>query len=127
MLSNARSVRLSLGGYLISAVDPDDDVLDAATAKYVGVLRTEDGPLIDEPQAVADLVEALTVTRVTDDLCMCTGDASAEFFDVDRALIAVVRIDFPAQIEWPHWPGKAEVADPEHLRRWFSTYYRRPQ
>lgn len=98
-------------------------MLDETTAKYVAVLRDDDGPLIDDPGAVAELVEALTVARVTDDLCMCTGDAAAEFFDVDNALVAVVRIDFPGLIEWPHWPGQADVADPERLRRWFSTYY----
>lgn len=55
----------------------DADVLDDMTAKYVSVVRHEDGPLIDEPRAVADLVEALSVTEVTDVVCMCTGDAAA--------------------------------------------------
>lgn len=76
-LSSARSVRLSRGGFLIFAADRDADVLDDMTAKYVSVVRHEDGPLIDEPRAVADLVEALSVTEVTDVVCMCTGDAAA--------------------------------------------------
>ena len=122
-LSEARSVRLSRGGFVILAVDPDADVLDDATAKYVSVIRDEDGPLIDEPRAVADLVEALAVTQVTDFVCMCTGDASAEFFDSDRMLLAVVRLDFPNRIEWPHWPGQAYIAAPARLRQWFATHY----
>lgn len=81
------------------------------------------GPLIDEPRAVAELIEALSVTEVTDLVCMCSGDVAAEFFDGDRKLLAVVRLDFPNRIEWPHWPGQAYVADPDRLHRWFEAYY----
>jgi hypothetical protein len=116
-------VRLSRGGYLVFAVDRDADVLDDTTAKYVSVIRHHDGPFIDEPRAITELVEALAVTEVTDLLCMCTGDAAAEFFNGERQLLAVVRIDFPNRIEWPHWPGQAYVVDPDRLRRRFATYY----
>ncbi|MEV0291847.1 hypothetical protein AB0H36_47685 [Kribbella sp. NPDC050820] len=122
-LSNARSVQLSRGGFLIFATDRHADVLDDTTAKYVSVVRGEDGPLIDEPGAVGDLVEALSVTEVTDILCMCTGDVAAEFFDDDGKLLAVVRLDFPNRIEWAHWPGQAYVTDPNRLRRWFAAHY----
>jgi hypothetical protein len=122
-LSSAQSVRLSRGGFLIFAADPDADVLEDTTEKYVSVVRQEDGPLIDDPRAVADLIDALSVTQVTAIVCMCTGDAAAEFFDGDRKLLAVVRLDFPDRIEWPHWPGQAHVADPDRLRRWFAAYY----
>ncbi|MFI6678175.1 hypothetical protein [Kribbella sp. NPDC050470] len=54
---------------------------------------------------------------------MCTGDVAAEFFDDDRKLLAVVRLDFPNRVEWPHWPGQAYVADPDRLRRWFTAHY----
>ena len=123
VLVGARSVWLSWGGFQVFAEDQDADVLDEATPKYVAVLRHEDGPRIDEPGVVAELVEAVAVTEVTDFLCMCTGQAAAEFFDAEGKLIAVVRFDFPSRIEWPHWPGQAHVADPERLRRWFATHY----
>jgi hypothetical protein len=122
-LANTRSVRLSRGGFQIFATSPDADVLDDEIPKYVSVVRKENGPLVEDPLAIAELIEAVTVTEVTDLLCMCTGDAATEFFDGDRKLIAVVRFDLPNRIEWPHWPGLARIADPDRLSRWFATHY----
>ena len=70
---------------------------------------------------MAQLVDALRVVELTDFICMCTGDLAAEFFDDERRLIGVVRIDLPDSIEWPHWPGKAKLANPAALERWLST------
>lgn len=122
-LAGARSVRLWRGGYLVFADASDEDVLADETLKVVSLVRDAEGPRIENPQALTDLIEALAVSEVSDCLCMCTGDAAVEFFDGDRTLIAVVRIDFPDRIQWPHWEGEAQLTDPELLRQWFATHY----
>lgn len=122
-ITGASSVQFSQGGFLIYAVDRDSDVLADETEKYVAVERHDRGPRITDPAAIAELVDALAVSDVTDMLCMCTGDFAAEFFDENRTLIGVIRIDIPNRIEWPHWPGIAHLADPDRLERWMASYW----
>ncbi len=122
-LAAATSVEITRGGYLIHAVNRDHDVLADETEKQVDVMRREDGPVVTDPAAVAELVDALRVAKLTDFLCMCTGDLAAEFFDDDGRLIGVVRIDLPDSIEWPHWEGKAKLVDPGRLERWFARHW----
>lgn len=121
-LAGATAVQLSRGGFLIYAVDPEADVLADDTEKYVDVRREEDGPRITDPAAIAELVEALTVSEVTDFVCMCTGDLAAEFFDEEQHLVGVVRMDLPHRIEWPHWPGLATLREPRRLERWLAAH-----
>lgn len=122
-LANAVSVEITRGGYLVYAVNPDDDVLADETEKEVRVSRHEPGPVVRDAAEVAELVDALRVRELTDFICMCTGDLAAEFFDAERRLIGVVRIDLPDAIEWPHWPGKAKLADPALLERWLAKHW----
>lgn len=122
-IAGATTVQFSRGGFLIYAVDRDADVLADETEKYVAVQRSDEGPPITDPVAIAELVDAFAVSDVTDMLCMCTGDFAAEFFDEKRTLIGVVRIDIPNRIEWPHWPGIAHLSDPDRLERWMATYW----
>jgi hypothetical protein len=122
-IAGATSVQFSQGGFLIYAVDRDADVLADQTEKYVAVQRRDDGPRITGTAAIAELIDALEVSDVTDMLCMCTGDFAAEFFDEQRKLIGVVRIDIPSRIEWPHWPGIAHLSDPVRLERWMARYW----
>lgn len=121
-LATATSVQITRGGYLIHAVNRDEDVLADETEKQVDVVRREEGPTVTDPGAVAELVDALRVSELTDFLCMCTGDLAAEFFDDDRKLVGVVRIDLPEWIEWPHWEGRARLLDPERLERWLARH-----
>lgn len=123
-LTGASSVQFSQGGLLIYPVDRDADVLADETEKFVAVQRHEDGPRIEDPAAIAELVDALDVSDVSHMLCMCTGDFAAEFFD-EQNLIGVVRIDIPNHIEWPHWPGIAHLADSDRLKRWMAAHWNR--
>lgn len=125
-IAGATTVQFSQGGFLIYAVDRDADVLADETEKYVAVQRLDDGPRITDPTAIAELIDALEVSDVTDMLCMCTGDFAAEFFDEQQKLMGVVRIDIPSRIEWPHWPGIAHLNDPGSLERWMATYWNGP-
>ncbi|MFD4323394.1 hypothetical protein ACFWQC_02085 [Nocardioides sp. NPDC058538] len=119
----ATAVQFSQGGFLIHAVDPEADVLEETTEKYVAVRRHGDGPRVTDRAAIAELIDALAVTDVTDMLCMCSGDFAAEFFDEKDRLLGVVRIDTPNRVEWPHWPGFGRLADPERLERWFARHW----
>lgn len=122
-VAGATSVQFSQGGFLVYAVEPDADVLADETEKYVAMQRHDDGPRITDAVAIAELIDALAVTAVTDMLCMCSGDFAAEFFDEEGHLLGVVRIDIPNRVEWPRWPGFAFLADPERIERWFATYW----
>lgn len=122
-LAGATTVQFSQGGYLIYAIDREADVLADETEKYVAVQRRDGGPRITEEKAIAELLDALDVSEVTDMLCMCTGDFAAEFYDDHRNLLGVVRIDIPDRIEWPHWPGIARLSDPRRLERWMTEHW----
>lgn len=94
-LATAVRADVGMGGSLIFAVDPDQDVLADETLKRVSVLRR--GPVVSTTGLadLAALVSSLPVDEVTDLLCMCTGDLVIEFFDSEGTLIEVVRIDLP--------------------------------
>ncbi len=111
-----------MGGSLVFAVDPDQDVLADETLKRVAVHRR--GPVVRTPGLadLAALVSSLAVGGVTDLLCMCTGDLVIEFFDTEGALIEVIRIDLPESIECHRWPGRAKLAEPERLAAWLRAH-----
>ena len=92
------------------------------TLKYVDVVGTEVVGTTDGPDDLAELVGALDAHEVTDVMCMCTGDLAIEFFDAHGTLVDVVRLDLPSRIEWPRWPGKAEVVAPDKLRSWLEKH-----
>ncbi|TQL02682.1 hypothetical protein [Cellulomonas sp. SLBN-39] len=123
-LSLARAARadVTLGGYLIYACDPTDDVLDDHTLKYVKVLGAEVVGSTRDPADLAALMDALAARDVTDFLCMCTGDLAIEFFDATGTLTDVVRVDLPSGIEWPRWPGRASLVDAGKLHAWLQAH-----
>ncbi|WP_309133470.1 hypothetical protein [Cellulomonas sp.] len=123
-LSLARAARadVTLGGYLIYAVDPTDDVLDDHTLKYVEVLGRERVGSTHDAADLGALTAALAASDVTDFVCMCTGDLAIEFFDATGALIDVVRVDLPSGIEWPRWPGRASLVDAGRLHAWLQRH-----
>lgn len=94
-VATAATVQFSQGGFLIRAVDPEADVLEESTEKYAALRRQGDGPRITDRAPIADLIDALAVTEVTDMLCMCSGDFAAGSFDENHRLLGVVRIDMP--------------------------------
>jgi hypothetical protein len=120
----ARAVRaeVSIGGSLVFAVDPDEDVLADETLKRVAVLRR--GPVASTTGLadLAALVTSLTVDEVTGFECMCTGDLVIEFFDPEGTLIEVVRIDLPGSIECHRWQGRAKLAEPGRLAAWLRAH-----
>jgi hypothetical protein len=121
-LARAARAEVSVGGSLIYAVDPDQDVLADETLKRVAVLRR--GPVVSTTGLadLAALVTSLSVKEVTDFLCMCTGDLVIEFFDSEGTLIEVVRIDLPGGIECHRWPGAATLAEPDRLAAWLRVH-----
>lgn len=121
-LARAARAEVSIGGSLIYAVDPDQDVLADDTLKRVAVFRR--GPAVNTTGSadLAALVTSLTVREVTDILCMCTGDLVIEFFDSEGTLIEVVRIDLPSGVECHRWPGRAKLAEPERLAAWLHAH-----
>lgn len=125
-LTTAAAVEITQGGYLVYAVGRNDDVLVDETEKEVRVSKREPGPVVNDPAVVAELVDALQVSGFSNFECMCSGDLAAEFFDADRRLIGVVRIDLPDSIEWPHWPDRARLADPAVLERWLAKNWGDP-
>lgn len=120
----ARAVRaeVGIGGSLVFAVDPGEDVLADETLKRVAVVRR--GPVVNTTGLadLAALVSALTVDEVTDLLCMCTGDLVIEFFDSEGTLIEVVRVDVPGAVECHRWPGRANLAEPDRLAAWLRAH-----
>jgi hypothetical protein len=121
-LVDARRARVTRGGFLVYAVDPDADVLAPDTEKFVSILGED---VIAESQDAADLAalrEALLVREITGSICMCAGDLAIEFVDDRRRPVEVVRIDLPNAIEWPMWPGRVELANPERLQTWLAAH-----
>jgi hypothetical protein len=121
-LSRAVRAEVGIGGSLVFAVDPDEDVQADETLKRVAVFRR--GPVINTTGMadLATLVSALAVNEVTDILCMCTGDLVIELFDPEGTLIEVVRIDLPGSIESHRWPGRAKLAQPDRLAAWLRAH-----
>lgn len=121
-LARAARAEVGIGGSLIFAVDPDQDVLADETFKRVAVLRRGPGINTTGMADLSALVSALAVKEVTDLLCMCTGDLVIEFFDAEGTLIEVVRVDLPGSIECHLWPGRAKLAEPERLAAWLRAH-----
>lgn len=113
---------MTLGGFLVYAFDPSEDVLDDETLKFVDVVGRDVVGSTDGPDDLAELVAALAAHKVTDVVCMCTGDLAVEFFDATGDLVDVVRIDLPSGIEWPHWPGGASLVDANRLLAWLEKH-----
>lgn len=121
-LARAARAEAAIGGSVVYAVNPDDDVLVDEVLKRVEVLHR--GPVV-RTSGMADLaalVSSLTVIELTDLLCMCTGDLVIEFFDSEDTLIEVVRIDLPGSIECHLWPGRAKLAEPDQLAAWLRAH-----
>lgn len=91
-LGRAARAQVTVGGFLIYAVDRDEDVLADDTLKYVDVVGTDVVGTTDGPDDLAELVGALDAHEVTDWMCMCTGDLAIEFFDASGTLVDVVRL-----------------------------------
>ncbi|WP_157237371.1 hypothetical protein [Promicromonospora sukumoe] len=121
-LARAARAEVGIGGSLVFAVDPDQDVLADETPKRVAVYRR--GPVVSTSGLadLAALVSSLTVDAFTDFLCMCPGDLVIEFFDAEGTLIEIVRIDLPGSIECHRWPGGAKLAEPERLAAWLRAH-----
>lgn len=122
VLNGAARADISVGGYLVYAVDPADDVLDDATLKRVSIDRRGRTASTTGVDDLAELLDVLTVTEVTDVVCMCTGDYVVEFYDERDDLIEVVRVDLPSRIESRHWTGAARAAEPARLMSWLSAH-----
>lgn len=121
-LIGARRADVTVGGYLIHPVNPDDDVLDDSTMKRVTLLRKGRAVSIGNVDDLVELFDALRVDEVTGFICMCTGDYSIEFFDESSTLVDVVRIDLPDRVESRHWPGAARLANPDQLHTWLGFH-----
>ncbi len=114
-LVGATRADVTVGGYLVFAVDPADDVLDDATPKRVSVQRRGPTTSTTGPDDLVALFQALRVREVTDFVCMCTGDYAIEFYDERDEVVEVVRVDLPSSIESRHWAGAAELEEPAAL------------
>jgi hypothetical protein len=122
VLQDAHSVRITPGGCLVYAVDPDADVLDPATEKHVVLMHDEELAHVQGAGEMAALRRLLAVAALTDYVCMCPGDLALEFLDGDGQRLTVLRIDSPATLDWPLWRGKAEVRDQSGLRDWLRLH-----
>ncbi|MBE1878056.1 hypothetical protein [Myceligenerans pegani] len=121
-LVGATRADVTVGGYLVLAVNSDDDVLDDSTLKRIAVSRGGRSTSTVDTDDLIALVGALRVEEVTDFLCMCMGDYVIEFFDERNTLTEVVRIDLPSGIESRHWFGGARLADPPLLHSWLRSH-----
>lgn len=121
-LERAARAHVTAGGFLVYPVDPSEDVLDNETLKFVSVVGTEVLATTSGSGDLEELVSALASHEVTDMMCMCTGDLAIEFFAANGDLVDVVRVDLPTRIEWPRWPGKASLVDPERLQGWLARH-----
>lgn len=121
-LSAATEVRITRGGYLIYAVDPDADVLAAETAKYVDILSLDVVAKADTQDEVTALRRMLRVSELTGSVCMCAGDLAFEFLDDEGTTVEVVRFDYPDSIQWRMWQGDTRLADPSSLLTWLESH-----
>ncbi|KLN36175.1 hypothetical protein FB00_04035 [Cellulosimicrobium funkei] len=121
-LAGAVRADITVGGYLVFAMNPAEDVLDHATLKRVSILRRGRTASTSGVDDLGELIDALRVTEVTDFLCMCTGDFVIEFYDKHDGLIEVVRVDLPSRVESRHWAGAAYLAEPARLVTWLDAH-----
>jgi len=121
-LIHATRADVTVGGYLVFAVDPADDVLDDAAPKRVSVRRRGATTSTTGPDDLVALFRALRVGEITDFLCLCTGDYVIEFYDGRNEVVEVVRVDLPSSIESRHWAGAAELAEPARLAAWLVSH-----
>jgi hypothetical protein len=121
-LKAATSVRITPRGCLVYAVDPDADVLDPATEKWVKLMSTDIVAHVGDPEAVAELRRLLAVEEFLDFVCMCPGDLALEFLDAKGERLTVLRFDKPGWIDWPMWQGNARLQDVDGLVRWFLAH-----
>lgn len=122
VLQDAHSVRITPGGCLVYAVDPDADVLDPAAEKYVELMKDEQLAYVEGAEEIATLRELLAVSDFENFVCMCPGDLALEFLDRHGKRLTVLRIDSPGTLDWPLWAGKAEVRDQPRLREWLRLH-----
>lgn len=120
-LASAVAVRVSPDGYLVYAVDPTSDVLAADTEKYVSIVSTAVLASSDAPDDVAELRQALMVSELSSDVCMCSGELALEFLDATGSPVEVVRFDSPDTIEWARWDGRARLTEPQRLITWLEA------
>jgi hypothetical protein len=122
VLRDAQSVRITPGGCLVYAVDPDADVLDPRTEKHVVLMHDEQLAHVQGAEEMATLRRLLEVSEFDNFICMCPGDLALEFLDGDGQRLTVLRIDSPGTLDWPLWLGKAEVRDQNGLREWLRLH-----
>ncbi|GAB4062120.1 hypothetical protein GCM10028777_00860 [Angustibacter speluncae] len=110
VLGEARAVRVFDAGCLHYGPETPDQILS-----------DEPVLVIDRAKDVAELIDLLAVTTVSDVMCMCPVDATVELVDHAGTRLAAVGLHHGSHLRWSDWIGDAELHQPMVLLEWLAA------